>query len=195
MSTLLKNFSNLTVVLFKAQFPSDLPSKKDLKELLDVKDINFYKRNGNHESDVKLLEKALSISRESIVFKQYRIYSSHVATDIIITKPDVSANIFANLKYSSVLIEGFNLSGLCLDDLELLIKRYETAISVHVQAMDWLGAAKSNKTKFLNEQIVDLTVTECDFEVIENFNKNYAMTAVNSTRVAISDWVDQYCWR
>lgn len=195
MSTLLKNFSNLTVVLFKAQFPSDLPLKKDLKELLDVKDINFYKRNGNHQSDIKLLEKALCISREPIVFKQYRIYSSHVATAIIITKPDVSANIFANLKYSSVLIEGFNLSGICLDDLELLIKRYESAISVHVQALNWLEAAKSNKTKFLNEQIVDLTVTECDLEVIENFNKSYAMTAVNSTRVAISDWVDQYCWR
>ena len=195
MSTLLKTFSNLTVVLFKAQFPSDLPSKKDLKELLDVKDINFYKRNGNHQSDIKLLEKALCISHEPIVFKQYRNYSSHVATDIIITKPDVSANIFANLKYSSVLIEGFNLSGICLDDLELLIKRYESAISVHVQALNWLEAAKSNKTKFLNEQIVDLTVTECDLEVIENFNKSYAMTAVNSTRVAISDWVDQYCWR
>ena len=194
MSTLLDNFSSLTVILFKAQFPSELPLKKDLKDLLDVKDINFYKRNGQHERDVALLEKALCIARDPLVIKQFRRYTSHTATDIVITKPDVNGNIFVNLKYTSKLIEGFNLHGQCLEDLHLLIERYETTVNVNFHAMRWLEAAQSNMKKFIDEKIIDKTVTECDLYAIENFNKSYAMSAIHDARNAISDWVDKYCW-
>jgi hypothetical protein len=194
MSTLLNNFSGVTVVLFKAQFASELPLKKDLRNLLNVKDINFYKRNGIHESDVSMLELALGIVREPVLYKLFPSYPKYACTDIIITKPDVKGNIFANLKYDSKLIEGFNLSGSCLIELKLLLKKYIMTIEVKLCALEWLSCAESNLKVFNTHNVVDDSVTGYDLQALQNFVDNYGTKGLTSARADIADWLTQYCW-
>lgn len=194
MNTLLGEFDSVTVVLLKAQFPSELPLKKDLKDLLDVKDIHFFKRNGIHEDDISMLEFSLGIAREPIVYKQLCSYPNYLSTDIIITKPDVKGNIFANLKYDSKLIEGFNLSGTCLTDLRSLIKNHILAMDVKLSAMEWLKNAQSNADLYKHKNIIDKSVTEFDLQKLQDFVDIYGTLGLTNARSDIANWVTKYCW-
>ncbi len=194
MSTLLKNFNSVTVVLFKAQFPSELPMKKELISLLDVKDVNFYKRNGLHKSDIELLEFALGCAREPIRIAYCQDFPKFQSTDVLITKPNVRSNVFVNLKYGSNLVEGFNLSGSCMDELRGMSMKYRDAVRVRLHAVNWLNHAYENIKTFQSHNIYDPSVTDLNFTKLQEFVDQYGDLGVNSVRAEIIDWLTQYCW-
>lgn len=119
MSEFLGPHGKATVILMKAHFESELPKLKDLKKLLHIPDGRYYKSGGRNYSSTHRLERLLNILSE--IRGEERDWKRYSSSDYLITVAQVHSNLFMTLKYSAQVVDGFNLTDACMDELERLM--------------------------------------------------------------------------
>jgi hypothetical protein len=193
MSDFLGPHCKATVILMKAHFDSELPKLKDLKKLLHIPDGRYYKSGGRNYSSTQRLERLLNILSE--IRGEERDWKRYSSSDYLITVAQVHSNLFMTLKYSAQVIDGFNLTDACMDELEGLMGAYSSICSMRRDIDNMWSTLESNKERAINFGIADTTLLQPDIPNLQSILQGYGDAEYLKATNELKDWYETYRWK
>lgn len=193
MSEFLGPHGKATVILMKAHFESELPKLKDLKKLLHIPDGRYYKSGGRNYSSTHRLERLLNILSE--IRGEERDWKRYSSSDYLITVAQVHSNLFMTLKYSAQVVDGFNLTDACMDELERLMSSYSSICSMRNDIDNMWSTLESNKERAINFGISDATILEPNIPNLQSILQGYGDAEYLKATSELKDWYETYRWK
>lgn len=191
MNDILKPHGTATVVLFCAQFDSQLPTIGKLKRALGTDHIKIYKSNGNHAYVVRQIERLLNHKRKFGNANQPNAESTH----LIILPLGHYEKLFASIAFSALLVGGFNLNSAALDELESIDKRRWSVDQIAETAKDVRRKLEWSKEAADRVGIDDPSIQAAIDYHDANFDPNYGQTIAQAYQQQQQEWFNQHSWR
>jgi hypothetical protein len=193
MSDFLGPHGKATVILMKAHFDSELPKLKDLKKLLHIPDGRYYKSGGRNYSSTQKLERLLNILSE--IRGEERDWKRYSSSDYLITVAQVHSNLFMTLKYSAQVIDGFNLTDACMDELDGLMGAYSSVCSMRSDVDNMWSTLERNKERAMKVGISDTTILNPNISNLQNILQGYGDAEYLKATSELKDWYETYRWK
>ena len=193
MSAFLGPHGKATVILMTAHFDSELPKLKDLKKLLHIPDGRYYKSGGRNYAATNRLERLLGVLSE--IRGEERDWQRHSSSDYLITVAEVHSNLFMTLKYSAQVIDGFNLTDACMDELEQLMSAYNGNCSMKGDVSNMWATLERNKDRAIKLGITDSTILNPDIPGLQKILQGYGDVEYLKTTSDLKNWYDTYRWK
>ena len=195
MSSLLKTFPEMTAILLNTRFESQIPKKSELKTLLDVEDVYFYKRGGPYSEDIKKIEDAMHIVQGAAIPDSQYLRFPFKSTCIVVTNPNVEKTSFFKIKHADIIVDGFYLDSKNWEDLLSCLKNYAIAVDAYFSYQSWIEKVKRNTKEFDSNNIFDTSVTQIDLERLQEEQSRYGVSALQNIHGDIASWIDRYRWK
>ena len=193
MSAFLGPHGKATVILMTAHFESELPKLKDLKKLLHIPDGRYYKSGGRNYAATNRLERLLGVLSE--IRGEERDWQRHSSSDYLITVAEVHSNLFMTLKYSAQVIDGFNLTDACMDELEQLMSAYNGNCSMKGDVSNMWATLERNKDRAIKLGITDPTILNPDIPGLQQILQGYGDAEYLKATSDLKNWYDTYRWK
>ena len=193
MSAFLGPHGKATVILMTAHFESELPKLKDLKKLLHIPDGRYYKSGGRNYASTNRLERLLGVLSE--IRGEERDWQRHSSSDYLITVAEVHSNLFMTLKYSAQVIDGFNLTDACMDELEQLMSAYNGNCSMKGDVSNMWATLERNKDRAIKLGITDPTILTPDIPGLQKILQGYGDAEYLKATSDLKNWYDTYRWK
>ena len=193
MSAFLGPHGKATVILMTAHFESELPKLKDLKKLLHIPDGRYYKSGGRNYAATNRLERLLGVLSE--IRGEERDWQRHSSSDYLITVAEVHSNLFMTLKYSAQVIDGFNLTDACMDELEQLMSAYNGNCSMKGDVSNMWATLERNKDRAIKLGITDPTILNPDIPGLQKILQGYGDAEYLKATGDLKNWYDTYRWK
>ena len=193
MSAFLGPHGKATVILMTAHFESELPKLKDLKKLLHIPDGRYYKSGGRNYASTNRLERLLGVLSE--IRGEERDWQRHSSSDYLITVAEVHSNLFMTLKYSAQVIDGFNLTDACMDELEQLMSAYNGNCSMKGDVSNMWATLERNKDRAIKLGITDETILNPDIPSLQKILQGYGDAEYLKATGDLKNWYDTYRWK
>lgn len=193
MSEFLGPYGQATVILMKSHFGNDLPKLRDLKKILNITDGKFYKSYGKYSSEIDKLKELLDLSAK-VRGEQYD-WNKHESDEFLITTANVQSNLFMMLKFKAQVIEGFNLTTSCLDDLDKLMQRYSRVCSMRYDIESFWSSLANNSQRAAGHGINDASILNPDVSSMRPLLKGYGDDAYEEVTQALMKWHETYRWK
>jgi len=193
MSAFLGPHGKATVILMTAHFESELPKLKDLKKLLHIPDGRYYKSGGRNYASTNRLERLLGVLSE--IKGEERDWQRHSSSDYLITVAEVHSNLFMTLKYSAQVIDGFNLTDACMDELEQLMSAYNGNCSMKGDVSNMWATLERNKDRAIKLGITDTTILNPDIPGLQQILQGYGDAEYLKATSDLKNWYDTYRWK
>ena len=193
MSAFLGPHGKATVILMTAHFDSELPKLKDLKKLLHIPDGRYYKSGGRNYASTNRLERLLGVLSE--IRGEERDWQRHSSSDYLITVAEVHSNLFMTLKYSAQVIDGFNLTDACMDELEQLMSAYNGNCSMKGDVSNMWATLERNKDRAIKLGITDPTILNPDIPGLQQILQGYGDAEYLKATSDLKNWYDTYRWK
>ena len=193
MSAFLGPHGKATVILMTAHFDSELPKLKDLKKLLHIPDGRYYKSGGRNYASTNRLERLLGVLSE--IRGEERDWQRHSSSDYLITVAEVHSNLFMTLKYSAQVIDGFNLTDACMDELEQLMSAYNGNCSMKGDVSNMWATLERNKDRAIKLGITDPTILSPDIPGLQKILQGYGDAEYLKATSDLKNWYDTYRWK
>jgi len=193
MSAFLGPHGKATVILMTAHFESELPKLKDLKKLLHIPDGRYYKSGGRNYASTHRLERLLGVLSE--IRGEERDWQRHSSSDYLITVAEVHSNLFMTLKYSAQVIDGFNLTDACMDELEQLMSAYNGNCSMKGDVSNMWATLERNKDRAIKLGITDTTILNPDIPSLQQILQGYGDAEYLKATSDLKNWYDTYRWK
>ena len=193
MSAFLGPHGKATVILMTAHFESELPKLKDLKKLLHIPDGRYYKSGGRNYASTNRLERLLGVLSQ--IRGEERDWQRHSSSDYLITVAEVHSNLFMTLKYSAQVIDGFNLTDACMDELEQLMSAYNGNCSMKGDVSNMWATLERNKDRAIKLGITDATILNPDIPGLQQILQGYGDAEYLKATSDLKNWYDTYRWK
>ena len=193
MSAFLGPHGKATVILMTAHFDSELPKLKDLKKLLHIPDGRYYKSGGRNYASTNRLERLLGVLSE--IRGEERDWQRHSSSDYLITVAEVHSNLFMTLKYSAQVIDGFNLTDACMDELEQLMSAYNGNCSMKGDVSNMWATLERNKDRAIKLGITDATILNPDIPGLQKILQGYGDAESLKATSDLKNWYETYRWK
>jgi hypothetical protein len=193
MSAFLGPHGKATVILMTAHFDSELPKLKDLKKLLHIPDGRYYKSGGRNYAATNRLERLLGVLSE--IRGEERDWQRHSSSDYLITVAEVHSNLFMTLKYSAQVIDGFNLTDACMDELEQLMSAYNGNCSMKGDVSNMWATLERNKDRAIKLGITDPTILNPDIPGLQQILQGYGDAEYLKATSDLKNWYETYRWK
>ena len=193
MSAFLGPHGKATVILMTAHFDSELPKLKDLKKLLHIPDGRYYKSGGRNYASTNRLERLLGVLSE--IRGEERDWQRHSSSDYLITVAEVHSNLFMTLKYSAQVIDGFNLTDACMDELEQLMSAYNGNCSMKGDVSNMWATLERNKDRAIKLGITDATILNPDIPGLQQILQGYGDAEYLKATSDLKNWYETYRWK
>ena len=193
MSAFLGPHGKATVILMTAHFESELPKLKDLKKLLHIPDGRYYKSGGRNYAATNRLERLLGVLSQ--IRGEERDWQRHSSSDYLITVAEVHSNLFMTLKYSAQVIDGFNLTDACMDELEQLMSAYNGNCSMKGDVSNMWATLERNKDRAIKLGITDKTILNPDIPGLQQILQGYGDAEYLKATSDLKNWYDTYRWK
>ena len=193
MSAFLGPHGKATVILMTAHFDSELPKLKDLKKLLHIPDGRYYKSGGRNYASTNRLERLLGVLSE--IRGEERDWQRHSSSDYLITVAEVHSNLFMTLKYSAQVIDGFNLTDACMDELEQLMSAYNGNCSMKGDVSNMWATLERNKDRAIKLGITDETILNPDIPSLQQILQGYGDAEYLKATSDLKNWYETYHWK
>jgi hypothetical protein len=193
MSAFLGPHGKATVILMTAHFESELPKLKDLKKLLHIPDGRYYKSGGRNYASTNRLERLLGVLSE--IKGEERDWQRYSSSDYLITVAEVHSNLFMTLKYSAQVIDGFNLTDACMDELEQLMSAYNGNCSMKGDVSNMWATLERNKERAIKLGITDTTILNPDIPGLQQILQGYGDAEYLKATSDLKNWYDTYRWK
>ena len=192
MDAILKPHGTATVLLFSAQFDSELPTMGKLKRALGTDHIKIYKSTGYHSYVVRRIEELVDHMRN---FGNPSSRSNLASTHVMILPIGYYEKVLASLAYSAQLVGGFNLTTAALDELEAIDnKRWsidriaDTAKQIR-QTLVWSQDAADRAG--LSDSSLQSAIDQHDAQ----FDPNYGQGVLQEYHRQQQNWYERHTWR
>ena len=193
MSAFLGPHGKATVILMTAHFESELPKLKDLKKLLHIPDGRYYKSGGRNYASTTRLERLLGVLSQ--IRGEERDWQRHSSSDYLITVAEVHSNLFMTLKYSAQVIDGFNLTDACMDELEQLMSAYNGNCAMKGDVSNMWATLERNKDRAIKLGITDTTILNPDIPSLQQILQGYGDAEYLKATSDLKNWYDTYRWK
>jgi hypothetical protein len=193
MSDFLGPHGKATVILMKAHFESELPKLKDLKKLLHIPDGRYYKSGGRNYSSTHRLERLLNILSE--IRGEERDWKRYSSSDYLITVAQVHSNLFMTLKYSAQVVDGFNLTDACMDELDRLMGAYSSVCSMRSDVDNMWSTLERNKERAMKVGVTDTTILNPNISNLQSILQGYGDAEYLKATSELEDWYEKYRWK
>ena len=193
MSAFLGPHGKATVILMTAHFESELPKLKDLKKLLHIPDGRYYKSGGRNYAATNRLERLLGVLSQ--IRGEERDWQRYSSSDYLITVAEVHSNLFMTLKYSAQVIDGFNLTDACMDELEQLMSAYNGNCSMKGDVSNMWATLERNKDRAIKLGITDTTILNPDIPGLQKILQGYGDVEYLKATSDLKNWYDTYRWK
>lgn len=193
MSAFLGPHGKATVILMRAHFESELPKLKDLKKLLNIPDGRYYKSGGRNYPSTHRLERLLHVLSE--IRGEESDWQRHSSSDYLITVAQVHSNLFITLKYSAQVIDGFNLTDACMDELEQLMSAYNSSCSMKGDVNNMWSTLERNKDRAIKLGITDTTILKPDIPSLQKILHGYGDAQYLKATSDLQTWYETYRWK
>jgi len=193
MSAFLGPHGKATVILMTAHFESELPKLKDLKKLLHIPDGRYYKSGGRNYASTNRLERLLGVLSQ--IRGEERDWQRYNSSDYLITVAEVHSNLFMTLKYSAQVIDGFNLTDACMDELEQLMSAYNGNCSMKGDVSNMWATLERNKDRAIKLGITDATILNPDIPGLQQILQGYGDAEYLKATSDLKNWYDTYRWK
>ena len=193
MSAFLGPHGKATVILMTAHFESELPKLKDLKKLLHIPDGRYYKSGGRNYASTNRLERLLGVLSQ--IRGEERDWQRYNSSDYLITVAEVHSNLFMTLKYSAQVIDGFNLTDACMDELEQLMSAYNGNCSMKGDVSNMWATLERNKDRAIKLGITDTTILNPDIPGLQQILQGYGDAEYLKATSDLKNWYDTYRWK
>ena len=193
MSAFLGPHGKATVILMTAHFESELPKLKDLKKLLHIPDGRYYKSGGRNYASTHRLERLLGVLSQ--IRGEERDWQRYSSSDYLITVAEVHSNLFMTLKYSAQVIDGFNLTDACMDELEQLMSAYNGNCSMKGDVSNMWATLERNKDRAIKLGITDATILNPDIPGLQQILQGYGDAEYLKATSDLKNWYDTYRWK
>lgn len=193
MSAFLGPHGKATVILMTAHFESELPKLKDLKKLLHIPDGRYYKSGGRNYASTNRLERLLGVLSQ--IRGEERDWQRYSSSDYLITVAEVHSNLFMTLKYSAQVIDGFNLTDACMDELEQLMSAYNGNCSMKGDVSNMWATLERNKDRAIKLGITDTTILNPDIPSLQQILHGYGDAEYLKATGDLKNWYDTYRWK
>ena len=193
MSAFLGPHGKATVILMTAHFESELPKLKDLKKLLHIPDGRYYKSGGRNYASTNRLERLLGVLSQ--IRGEERDWQRYSSSDYLITVAEVHSNLFMTLKYSAQVIDGFNLTDACMDELEQLMSAYNGNCSMKGDVSNMWATLERNKDRAIKLGITDTTILNPDIPSLQQILQGYGDAEYLKATSDLKNWYDTYRWK
>ena len=187
-------FGKATVILFTAQFDSELPKLAEMKRSLKIPDGNYYRSHGHHSDLCNKLETLMYIVRNPTA-NEDSWHRNRPSTDLFVTVADVHSDLFMTLKYSAQIVAGYNLTNAAVAKLHQLLQNRRRANRMRSTCARWPDALKDHITEVKELGLVDPSITEIDIDAVTGLTEGYGIAAIEQTTQALVAWNDRYRWR
>ena len=187
-------FGKATVILFTAQFDSELPKLAEMKRSLKIPDGKYYRSHGHHSDLCNKLETLMYIVRNPTA-EEDSWYRNRPSTDLFVTVADVHSDLFMTLKYSAQIVAGYNLTNAAVAKLHQLLQNRRRANRMRSTCARWPDALKDHITEVKELGLVDPSITEIDIDAVTSLTEGYGIAAIEQTTQALVAWNDRYRWR
>ena len=194
MSQALGPFGKATVILFTAQFDSELPKLAEMKRLLKIPDGKYYRSHGHHSDLCNKIESLIHIMRNPSD-EQDAWYRNRIGTDVFITVPDVHIDLFMTLKYSAQIVAGYNLTNEAVSELQQLLQNRKQVSRMRSICKSWTNTLEEHVKEAAKLGLSDPSITGIDIAAIARMTESYGDAALEQTTNALSVWHQRYRWR
>jgi hypothetical protein len=166
---------------------------KDLKKLLHIPDGRYYKSGGRNYSSTQKLERLLNILSE--IRGEERDWKRYSSSDYLITVAQVHSNLFMTLKYSAQVVDGFNLTDACMDELDGLMGAYSSVCSMRSDVDNMWSTLERNKERAMKVGISDTTILNPNISNLQNILQGYGDAEYLKATSELKDWYETYRWK
>ena len=183
-----------TVILFVAQFESQLPKIGEIKRFLKISDGKYYRSHGHHSDLCNRIESLIHIMRNPSD-EQDGWYRNRIGTDVFITVPDVHIDLFMTLKYSAQIVAGYNLTNEAVSELQKLLQNRKQVSRMRSICKSWPNTLEEHVKEAAKLGLDDPSITQIDISAIARMTESYGDAALEQTTQALSAWHQRYRWR
>ena len=194
MSQALGPFGKATVILFTAQFDSELPKLAEMKRLLKIPDGKYYRSHGHHSELCNKIESLIHIMRNP-GDEQDPWFQNRVGSDVFITVPDVHADLFMTLKYSAHIVAAYNLTNEAVSELGKLLRNRGQVCRMRFECRSWPKTLDDRAKQIRDGGLSDPSVTDIDISSLSRMFEFYGDAALKQANEALSYWHNRYRWR
>ena len=103
--------------------------------------------------------------------------------------------MFMTLKYSAQVIDGFNLTDACMDELEQLMSAYNGNCSMKGDVSNMWATLERNKDRAIKLGITDPTILNPDIPGLQQILQGYGDAEYLKATGDLKNWYDTYCWK
>ena len=193
MSEFLGPHGKATVVLMNAHFETELPKLKDLKKILHIPDGRYYKSSGKNYHEVNKIHRLLNVLAE-LRGEDENKYKNH-SSDYLITIAEVHSNLFMSIKYTAQVVDGFNLTDVCMGELDKLLERYRSICSMQDDIKYMWRTLEDNKEIAEKHSATDKTILNPDIPALQAILHGYGDIHYAQVAQEIRDWYETYKWK
>jgi len=193
MSEFLGPHGKATVVLMNAHFETELPKLKDLKKILHIPDGRYYKSSGKNYHEVNKIHRLLNVLAE-LRGEEVDRYKNH-SSDYLITVAEVHSNLFMSIKYTAQVVDGFNLTDVCMGELDKLLERYRSICSMQDDIKYMWKTLEDNKEIAEKHSATDKTILNPDIPALQEILHGYGDSHYAQVTQEIRDWYETYKWK
>lgn len=174
---------------------NSLPKIKEVKRLLNVSNVKFFKTWGWYRGDIWSLQRSLDIVNQTKnQYWRYHYRGSYPCDYVMVVPEIVKNNALFSLKYSQILVTAFRVGPKSLPLLEELEQVFFTCEEMRQSGLTWNREANRNAKYIVDEQLTDPTISDVDFAGLALQMSNYGEMAVNEARSRIKSWLDCHLW-
>jgi len=192
MNAILAPHGTATILLFRAQFDSELPPVATLRRELGTKHIRIYKSHRDHIDIIRQIERLCDHLRN---FGKSSGNTKKISTHVIILPLGHYNKSFAAMVYTAELIGGFNLTTAALDELEEIDKKRwsidrisDTAKQIR-QTLVW-SQETAGRTG-ISDPSLQSAIDQHDAD----FDPNYGKGVLREYHQQQQNWYERYMWR
>jgi len=192
MNAILAPHGTATILLFRAQFDSELPPVATLRRELGTKHIRIYKSHREHVDTIRQIERLCDHLRN---FGKSSGNTRNTSTHVIILPLGHYNKSFAAMVYTAELIGGFNLTTAALDELEEIDKNRwsidriaDTANQIR-QTLEW--SLEAAKRAGISDPSLQAAIDQHDAD----FDPNYGQGILQEYQNQQQSWYERYMWR
>jgi hypothetical protein len=192
MDAILEPHGTATVLLFRAQFDSELPTVGKLKRILGTEHIKIYKSTGYHSYVIRQIEKLLNHMRE---LENLHTEPYPSSTHVIILPLGHYQKVFAGIAYAAQLVGGFNLTKAALDELEAIDKKRWAVDQIAKTGKEIRQRLEQSQKAAERVGIIDPSLQAAIDQHEAQFDPNYGQGVVEEYQRQPRSWYERYTWR
>jgi len=187
--------SAITIILFNDKKNKSFVHEKQFKKLLGTNSIKFSNRDEKNAGLFDHFLNALQIQSNINWNLDVNSYEKIEYMNAVIIPADVKWNEIFDSKFYGNVIGSFTLTIAETFPLIGLITDFELLSRVRASPRQWLEIAQANAKFLSEEEIIDTTVSDFNFDYLNSLCETYGLNALTQCQANVVKWIEDHRWR